>query len=58
MRKLYETIRALKQWPGRGRPGDEEDRREILFPPIPISCDGSTLTDDAPDPHIAQKLRP
>ncbi len=35
MRKLYETIRALKQWPDRGRPGDEEDTREILFPPLP-----------------------
>jgi addiction module RelE/StbE family toxin len=35
MQKLYETIRALKQWPGRGRPGSEEGTREILFPPLP-----------------------
>jgi toxin ParE1/3/4 len=35
MRKLYGTIRALKEWPGRGRPGREEGTREILFPPTP-----------------------
>ena len=35
MRRLYETIRELKQWPGRGRPGREEGTREILFPPTP-----------------------
>jgi plasmid stabilization system protein ParE len=35
MRKQYETIRALKQWPGRGRPSREEDTREIVFPPLP-----------------------
>ncbi len=35
MRKLYDTIRALKQWPGRGRPGHEEGTREILFQPLP-----------------------
>ena len=35
MRKLYETIRALKQWPERGRPGRESGTREILFPPTP-----------------------
>jgi toxin ParE1/3/4 len=35
MRKLYETIRALKEWPRRGRPGREEGTREILFPPPP-----------------------
>ena len=34
MRKLYATIRDLKQWPGRGRPG-EAGTREILFPPTP-----------------------
>jgi toxin ParE1/3/4 len=34
MRKLYETIRSLKQWPGRGRPGREEGTREILFQPL------------------------
>jgi addiction module RelE/StbE family toxin len=35
MRKLYESIRALKQWPNRGRPGREEGTREILFQPLP-----------------------
>ena len=35
MRKLYETIRLLKQSPYRGRPGTEEGTREILFPPMP-----------------------
>ena len=35
VRKLYETIRELKQWPRRGRPGREEGTREILFPPTP-----------------------
>jgi toxin ParE1/3/4 len=35
MRKLYETIRGLKEWPGRGRPGRAEGTRKILFPPTP-----------------------
>jgi len=35
MRKLYGTIRELKEWPWRGRPGREEGTREILFPPTP-----------------------
>lgn len=35
MRKLYDTIRSLKQMPARGRPGTEKDTREILFPPMP-----------------------
>ncbi len=35
MRKLYDAIRSLKQWPQRGRPGREEGTREILFPPLP-----------------------
>lgn len=35
MRKLYGTIRALKEWPERGRPGREEGTREILFLPSP-----------------------
>ncbi len=34
-RRLYGTIRDLKRWPGRGRPGREESTREILFPPTP-----------------------
>jgi len=33
MRKLYDTIRALRNWPDRGRPGSEEGTREIMFPP-------------------------
>ena len=33
--KLYETIRSLKEWPHRGRPGREEGTRELLFPPLP-----------------------
>jgi toxin ParE1/3/4 len=35
LRKLYDTIRDLKNWPERGRPGCEEGTREILFPPLP-----------------------
>ena len=35
MRKLYEGIRSLKEWPERGRRGREEGTREILFPPMP-----------------------
>lgn len=35
MRKLYETIRGLKDAPHRGRPGREAGTREILFPPMP-----------------------
>jgi toxin ParE1/3/4 len=35
MRKLYATIRELKQWPGRGRPGREGGTREVLFPSTP-----------------------
>jgi toxin ParE1/3/4 len=34
MRKLYNTIRSLKNWPGLGR-RTEEGTREILFPPLP-----------------------
>jgi toxin ParE1/3/4 len=35
VRKLYDTIRSLKDWPGRRRPGLEEGTRELLFPPLP-----------------------
>jgi len=35
MRKLYEAVRALKQWPQRGRLGREEGTRELLFSPLP-----------------------
>jgi plasmid stabilization system protein ParE len=34
MRKLYDTVRALKQWPDRGRIG-EDGTRELFFPPLP-----------------------
>ena len=35
MRKLYETIRSLKESPHRGRVGREEGTRELLFTPLP-----------------------
>lgn len=35
MTRLYDSIRALKQHPGLGRPGREEGTRELLFPPLP-----------------------
>jgi plasmid stabilization system protein ParE len=35
MRKLYGAVRALKQWPQRGRIGHEEGTRELLFSPLP-----------------------
>jgi plasmid stabilization system protein ParE len=35
LRKLYDTIRELKQVPGRGRPGHVDGTREILFLPLP-----------------------
>ncbi len=35
MRKLYEAVRALKQWPQRGRIGREEGTRELFFSPLP-----------------------
>ena len=35
MRKLYESVRALRQWPQRGRAGREEGTRELLFSPLP-----------------------
>lgn len=35
LRKLYETVRSLKQLPHRGRPGSEKGTREILFVPLP-----------------------
>ena len=35
LRKLFESIRSLKQWPNRGRPGREAGTRELLFPPLP-----------------------
>jgi len=35
LRKLYEAVHALKQWPQRGRIGREEGTRELLFSPLP-----------------------
>jgi addiction module RelE/StbE family toxin len=35
IRKLYDTIRSLRQSPYRGRPGSEEGTREIAFRPLP-----------------------
>lgn len=35
MRKLYGTIRALKEWSGCGRPGRVDGTGEVLFPPSP-----------------------
>lgn len=35
IRKLYEAIRSLKDWPYRGRLGREDGTRELLFPPLP-----------------------
>jgi toxin ParE1/3/4 len=35
VRKLYEAVHALKQWPQRGRLGREEGTRELLFLPLP-----------------------
>ena len=35
MRKLYEAIRSLREWPYHGRVGREDGARELLFPPLP-----------------------
>ncbi|HKW97768.1 MAG TPA: type II toxin-antitoxin system RelE/ParE family toxin [Bryobacteraceae bacterium] len=35
MRKLYEAIRSLRQWPDRGRVGRQDGTRELVFPPRP-----------------------
>lgn len=35
MRKLYESVNALKQFPQRGRLGREDRTRELLFSPLP-----------------------
>ncbi len=34
LRKLYETIRSLKDSPHRGWPGTEADTRELIFAPL------------------------
>ena len=35
MRRVYEAVRSLKEWPQRGRVGREEETRELLLSPIP-----------------------
>lgn len=35
IRKLYDAIRSLRQWPNRGRPGREGETRELRFLPLP-----------------------
>jgi len=35
IRKLYQSIRSLKEWPNQGRPGREEGTRELPFSPLP-----------------------
>jgi addiction module RelE/StbE family toxin len=35
IRKLYASIRSLKESPHRGRLGREDGTRELLFPPLP-----------------------
>ncbi len=35
VRKLYDLVRALKQWPQQGRKGREQGTRELVFSPLP-----------------------
>lgn len=35
LRKLYETVRSLKNSPHRGKQGRVEGTREVFFPPLP-----------------------
>jgi toxin ParE1/3/4 len=35
IRKIYDAIQSLKEWPHLGRAGCEEETRELLFPPLP-----------------------
>jgi toxin ParE1/3/4 len=35
IRKIYDAVHLLKDWPNRGRRGREHGTREILFPPLP-----------------------
>jgi toxin ParE1/3/4 len=38
MRKLYDAIRTLKEWPQSGRIGREAGTRELVFSPLPYIC--------------------
>jgi len=35
VRRLYKTLRTLKDWPDRGRIGRAKGTKELLFPPLP-----------------------
>jgi plasmid stabilization system protein ParE len=35
LKRIYDCVRSLKNWPDMGRPGREEGTRELLFPPLP-----------------------
>lgn len=35
IRKINSSIESLREWPHKGRPGREEETRELLFPPLP-----------------------
>ena len=35
LKKLYDGVQSLKEWPSRGRPGREEGTRELTFSPMP-----------------------
>jgi toxin ParE1/3/4 len=35
VRKVYDSIQSLKEWPHRGRAGREEGTRELVFSPLP-----------------------
>jgi len=35
VQKLYEAARSLKRFPGRGRPGQAENTRELVTAPLP-----------------------
>jgi len=35
VQRLYDTVRSLKQWPHRGRPGRHEGTRELVLASLP-----------------------